>query len=149
MVPESGLRNPVMRFKVAVFPEPLGPMRPMISPSSTSNPRLETAIKPPKGLAEPFDLQDTHISSPIFSYFNDIADTDPQHLNAGQDVVRDNTDSSCSTKMIAPDGQFASHVPHSMQSSALIWHLVSPSSIAPLGHPTTQAPHRIHSSVTT
>jgi hypothetical protein len=89
-----------------------------------------------------------HFLPALFPFFNDIADVDLQHLNAGQDVVRDDTGSSCSTKMIAPDGQFASHVPHSMQSSTLIWHLVSPSSTAPLGHPTTQAPHSIHSSVT-
>jgi len=36
-----------MRLKTVLLPEPLGPMRPRISPSATSNETLLTAVKPP------------------------------------------------------------------------------------------------------
>src|SRR2546430_11737839 len=39
---------PVIRLKTVVFPEPLGPMRPTISPSCTWRPRSSTARRPPK-----------------------------------------------------------------------------------------------------
>jgi hypothetical protein len=54
-----------------------------------------------------------------------------------------------STKMIALEGQFLSQVPHSTQILTSIYDCVSPSVIASTSHPVTQAPHKIHSLVTT
>src|SRR3990172_10630605 len=48
--PELGEWKPVMRLNTVVLPEPLGPMRPNISPSCTARSRLETAARPPKFL---------------------------------------------------------------------------------------------------
>src|SRR3989454_9512965 len=45
--PAFGLSAPAMRLKTVLLPEPLGPMRPRISPSATSNETLLTAVKPP------------------------------------------------------------------------------------------------------
>src|SRR6266446_3819704 len=45
--PASGLSAPAMRLKTVLLPEPLGPIRPRISPSATSNETLLTAVKPP------------------------------------------------------------------------------------------------------
>src|SRR5829696_8012921 len=42
-----------MQLKVVLFPEPFGPMRPRISPSSTSNDTSLTAVKPPNFLVRP------------------------------------------------------------------------------------------------
>src|SRR5712691_7081477 len=46
--PAFGLSAPAMRLKTVLLPEPLGPMRPRISPSATWNETLLTAVKPPK-----------------------------------------------------------------------------------------------------
>ncbi len=51
--PESGARNPESMLSTVVLPEPFGPMRPRISPSSTANARLSTAATPPKCLVSP------------------------------------------------------------------------------------------------
>src|SRR5216683_7177761 len=45
--PASGLSAPATRLKTVLVPEPLGPMRPRISPSATSNETSLTAVKPP------------------------------------------------------------------------------------------------------
>src|SRR5437016_12371123 len=45
--------RPVIRLKRVVFPEPLGPMRPTISPSSTRSARSCTARRPPKSFVRP------------------------------------------------------------------------------------------------
>ena len=42
-----------MQLKVVLLPEPLGPMRPRISPSSTWKETLETAVKPLNVLVRP------------------------------------------------------------------------------------------------
>src|SRR2546427_1080338 len=46
--PALGLSAPAMRLNTVLLPEPLGPIRPRISPSATSNETLLTAVKPPK-----------------------------------------------------------------------------------------------------
>jgi hypothetical protein len=50
MEPWSGLRPPVKRLKTVVLPAPLGPIRPKISPSTTSKERFHTAGNRPKCL---------------------------------------------------------------------------------------------------
>ena len=50
---------------------------------------------------------------------------------------------------IAPVGHAASHAPQSMQESASISYLPSPSEIAPTGHSPSQEPHITHSSLIT
>jgi hypothetical protein len=52
------------------------------------------------------------------------------------------------TKTMALEGQLASQVPHSMHNSVSMMHCVSPSVIALLSQPETQAPQRMHSLVT-
>ncbi len=47
----------------------------------------------------------------------------------------------------APTGQVEAQVPHSMQASASITYLPSPSEIAPTGHAPAQAPQEMHSSL--
>src|SRR5207247_4122002 len=44
---------PVIRLKTVVFPEPLGPMSPTISPSSTRKAKSWTARRPPKSFVRP------------------------------------------------------------------------------------------------
>gem|GEM_PF-5758528 len=43
MTPRSGVRKPSMHSIVVVFPAPLGPIKPKISPSFTSNDTSSTA----------------------------------------------------------------------------------------------------------
>src|SRR5258705_10995033 len=50
MVPAVGGSAPEMQLKSVVLPEPLGPMRPRISPSRTSKDTPFSAVKPPKCL---------------------------------------------------------------------------------------------------
>jgi hypothetical protein len=50
MVPEVGVRAPEMQLKQVVLPEPLGPMRPRISPCFTSKETAFSAVKPPNCL---------------------------------------------------------------------------------------------------
>ena len=47
MVPRSGLRRPSMHSMVVVFPAPLGPIKPKISPSFTSKDTSSTATVEP------------------------------------------------------------------------------------------------------
>ena len=49
----DGVKVPESMLKIVLLPEPLGPMRPRISPCSTANERLLTAVKPPKRLTSP------------------------------------------------------------------------------------------------
>ena len=51
--PPSAHSMPAMQLKVVLLPEPLGPIRPRISPSLTSNETLETAVKPSNFLVRP------------------------------------------------------------------------------------------------
>ncbi len=51
--PAVGASMPAMQLKVVLLPEPLGPIRPRISPSLTSNETLETAVKPSNFLVRP------------------------------------------------------------------------------------------------
>ena len=51
--PAVGDSMPEMQLKVVLLPEPLGPIRPRISPSLTSNDTLETAVKPSNFLVRP------------------------------------------------------------------------------------------------
>src|SRR5216684_1929516 len=46
--PLLGRSAPAIRLKIVLLPEPLGPMRPRISPCRTSNDTWLTARKPPK-----------------------------------------------------------------------------------------------------
>jgi len=41
-------------LKIVLLPEPLGPIRPTISPFSTPNDTPLTAVKPPKRLVRPW-----------------------------------------------------------------------------------------------
>src|SRR5262245_31642168 len=51
--PPLGARAPDSMLKIVLLPEPLGPMSPRISPGSTANETLATAVKPPKRLVNP------------------------------------------------------------------------------------------------
>src|SRR5437016_6880403 len=51
--PASGTRAPASTLKIVLLPEPLGPISPRISPGSTANDTLLTAVKPPKRLLSP------------------------------------------------------------------------------------------------
>ena len=53
MEPAVGMYMPAMQLNVVLLPEPLGPMRPRISPSSTSNDTFDTAVKPSNILVRP------------------------------------------------------------------------------------------------
>src|SRR5919109_3369064 len=56
MEPALGVSAPEMQLNSVVFPEPLGPMSPRISPSVTSNETPLSAVKPPKRLTTPLTL---------------------------------------------------------------------------------------------
>ena len=47
-LPEFGLRFPEIRLNRVVFPDPLGPIIPVIVPSLIFNEQFETAARPPK-----------------------------------------------------------------------------------------------------
>ena len=51
--PLVGRIAPAIRLKVVLLPDPLGPMRPRISPSRTSKETWLTARKPPKRFDRP------------------------------------------------------------------------------------------------
>ena len=55
-VPRSGFKRPAIRLKVVLLPEPLGPIRPNISPGATAKETWLTARKPPKLLLSPSTL---------------------------------------------------------------------------------------------
>src|SRR5215813_12469282 len=52
--PAVGTRVPDSMLKIVLLPEPFGPIRPRISPFSTLNDTLLTAVKPPKRFTRPF-----------------------------------------------------------------------------------------------
>src|SRR5580700_7472792 len=54
--PEVGTNVPESMLKIVLLPEPFGPIRPRISPCSTSNETLLTAVKPPKRFTSPFTV---------------------------------------------------------------------------------------------
>src|SRR5207342_2469038 len=51
--PAVGGNVPDSMLKIVLLPEPLGPIRPRISPCSTLNDTLLTAVKPPKRFTNP------------------------------------------------------------------------------------------------
>src|SRR3954452_21538321 len=51
--PEVGAKVPESMLKIVLLPEPFGPIRPRISPCSTLNDTLLTAVKPPKRFTRP------------------------------------------------------------------------------------------------
>ena len=51
--PSVGMYMPVRQLKKVVFPAPLGPMRPTISPSCTFMLTSSTAVRPPKRIVTP------------------------------------------------------------------------------------------------
>src|ERR1700712_3760967 len=51
--PEVGAKVPDSMLKIVPLPEPFGPIRPRISPRSTLNETLLTAVKPPKRFTNP------------------------------------------------------------------------------------------------
>src|SRR4029077_9159008 len=53
MTPASDLRYPVIMLKAVVLPEPFGPIRAVIVPSSTEKVQSSTAVTPPKRLLNP------------------------------------------------------------------------------------------------
>src|SRR5438105_1942850 len=53
MEPESGAYTPAIMLKMVVLPAPLGPMRPLMSPSGISNEALFTARRPRNDLLMP------------------------------------------------------------------------------------------------
>ena len=53
MEPPVGRSMPAIRLKVVLLPEPLGPMRPRISPGLSSKDTWLTARNPPKRLDRP------------------------------------------------------------------------------------------------
>src|SRR4051812_257426 len=52
--PAVGASVPDSMLKIVLLPEPFGPIRPRISPFSTLNDTLLTAVKPPKRFTRPF-----------------------------------------------------------------------------------------------
>src|SRR5262245_1666402 len=52
--PAVGTSVPDSMLKIVLLPEPFGPIRPRISPVSTLNDTLLTAVKPPKRFTRPF-----------------------------------------------------------------------------------------------
>ncbi len=59
--PDVGGGTPLIMLNVVVFPEPLGPIRPKISPSCTSKVTSLTAVRPPKYLDEFFHPEERHV----------------------------------------------------------------------------------------
>src|SRR6195952_1193881 len=53
MDPADGASVPESMLKIVLLPEPFGPIRPSISPRSTLNDTLLTAVKPPKRFTNP------------------------------------------------------------------------------------------------
>src|SRR6185436_11768417 len=51
--PAVGTSVPDSMLKIVLLPEPFGPIRPRISPCSTRNDTLFTAVKPPKRFTRP------------------------------------------------------------------------------------------------
>src|ERR1700736_2988673 len=51
--PADGGSVPESMLKIVLLPEPLGPIRPRISPCSTLNDTLLTAVKPPNRFTNP------------------------------------------------------------------------------------------------
>src|SRR5882757_1282248 len=51
--PAVGTSVPDSMLKIVLLPEPFGPIRPTISPCSTLNDTLLTAVKPPKRFTNP------------------------------------------------------------------------------------------------
>src|SRR6202171_1969319 len=51
--PAVGSSVPESMLKIVLLPEPFGPIRPRISPCSTLNDTLLTAVKPPNRLTKP------------------------------------------------------------------------------------------------
>src|SRR3989338_3490196 len=70
MVPVLGLRNPERTLKRVVFPEPFGPMRPMISPLSTEKEISErmrcSPMERERWLVERIDIGQYSTSHPYF-----------------------------------------------------------------------------------
>src|SRR6202008_96047 len=52
--PAVGGKVPDSMLKIVLLPEPFGPIRPRISPCSTLNDTLLTAVKPPNRFTRPF-----------------------------------------------------------------------------------------------
>src|SRR5207244_4417712 len=50
---DAGVSVPDSMLKIVLLPEPFGPIRPRISPCSTRNDTLLTAVKPPKRFTNP------------------------------------------------------------------------------------------------
>lgn len=48
--PSSGRNTPLTKLKAVVFPAPLGPMRAVMEPASTSKLAPFTAVRPPNAL---------------------------------------------------------------------------------------------------
>src|SRR5207302_5768035 len=57
--PAVGTSVPDSMLKIVLLPEPLGPIRPRISPCSTLNDTLLTAVKPPKRFTRPWTSSTT------------------------------------------------------------------------------------------
>src|SRR6202035_54449 len=62
--PADGASVPESMLKIVLLPEPFGPIRPRISPSSTLNDTLLTAVKPPNRLTKP-STTSTTVPSPF------------------------------------------------------------------------------------
>ena len=54
--PAVGTSVPDSMLKIVLLPEPFGPIRPRISPCSTRNDTLLTAVKPPKRFTNPLTV---------------------------------------------------------------------------------------------
>ena len=61
--PAVGTSVPDSMLKIVLLPEPFGPIRPRISPCSTRNDTLLTAVKPPKRFTNP-----STVSTPDLRY---------------------------------------------------------------------------------
>ena len=61
--PAVGTSVPDSMLKIVLLPEPFGPIRPRISPCSTRNDTLLTAVKPPKRFTNPLTVSTARYSA--------------------------------------------------------------------------------------
>src|SRR5947209_5428933 len=61
--PADGTSVPDSMLKIVLLPEPFGPIRPRISPGSTANDTLLTAVKPPNRFTNPCTVSTSSYSA--------------------------------------------------------------------------------------
>ena len=80
--PAVGTSVPDSMLKIVLLPEPFGPIRPRISPCSTRNDTLLTAVKPPKRFTNPSTVSTPDTSVWLFLLEHDPYSDKPDHALA-------------------------------------------------------------------